>query len=150
MDTKEIQAQRAAVVREALSWVGTPYHHEADVKGSGVDCGMLLVRCFVDTGIVEPFDPRPYAKDWHLHQTEERYLGFVLSRSTERAPNEAPEAGDVIVWRHGRCFSHGGIITAFPSFIHAYANARMVLHDTLNGTVFAEKPYRIFNPWGNA
>ena len=27
------------------SWIGTPYHNCADIKGVGVDCGMLLVRC---------------------------------------------------------------------------------------------------------
>ncbi len=144
----EIQMQRAAVLREAMNWIGTPYHHAADVKGSGVDCGMLLVRCFVDTGIVPAFDPRPYARDWHLHQGEERYLGAVLERCVERAEGEMAEAGDIIVWRQGRCFSDGGIVTAFPSFIHAYANARMVLLDTVQGTVFGTKPYRIFNPWG--
>jgi hypothetical protein len=30
-----------------------------DLKGVGVDCGMLIVRVFVDTGLCAPFDPRP-------------------------------------------------------------------------------------------
>ena len=38
---------------------------------------MLLVRVFVDAGIVPPFDPRPYERDWHLHRSEERYLGVL-------------------------------------------------------------------------
>jgi hypothetical protein len=29
-------AQRAAVVAEARSWIGTPYHNCADFKGTGV------------------------------------------------------------------------------------------------------------------
>jgi cell wall-associated NlpC family hydrolase len=45
-------AQRATVVAEARSWIRTPYHNCADVKGAGVDCGMLLVRVFVDTGLM--------------------------------------------------------------------------------------------------
>src|SRR6185437_15824401 len=44
-------AQRAAVVAEARSWIGTPYHNCADIKGTGVDCGMLIVRVFVATGL---------------------------------------------------------------------------------------------------
>jgi cell wall-associated NlpC family hydrolase len=56
--------QRARVVKEAVGWLGTPYRHQADIKGAGVDCGMLLVRVFVDTGLVAPFDPRPYENDW--------------------------------------------------------------------------------------
>ena len=76
---------REKVVAEAKSWIGTPYHNCADVKGVGCDCGMLLVRVFVDLGIVEPFDPRPYAHDWHLHRGEERYLeALLLSRRQSR------------------------------------------------------------------
>ena len=72
--------QRHVIVREARSWVRTPYHAQADIKGAGVDCGMLLVRVFVDSGLVPPFDPRPYADDWYLHRSEERYLGFIFDR----------------------------------------------------------------------
>ena len=96
------------MVAEARSWVGTPYHGCADVKGAGVDCGMLLVRVFVDLGLTEPFDPRPYPSDWHLHRSEERYLGFVFERGREVAE---PQPGDVAVFRYGRCYSHGGIVT---------------------------------------
>ena len=98
--------QRRVIVREARSWVRTPYHKQGDIKGIGVDCGMLLVRVFVDTGLCEPFDPRPYADDWYLHRSEERYLGFIFDRAKEVA---APLPGDVMVFRYGRCFSHGGI-----------------------------------------
>ena len=41
---------REKIVAEARSWIGTPYHNCADIKGVGVDCGMLLVRVFVDLG----------------------------------------------------------------------------------------------------
>ena len=75
--------QRMAVVAAARAWIGTPYHNCADVRGAGVDCGMLLVRVFVDTGLCEPFDPRPYPPDWHLHRAEEKYLGFIFDRAHE-------------------------------------------------------------------
>ena len=63
-------ATRQQIVAEARSWIGTRYHACADAKGTGVDCGMLLVRVFVDCGLVAPFDPRPYPIDWHLHRSE--------------------------------------------------------------------------------
>jgi cell wall-associated NlpC family hydrolase len=134
-------AQRAAIVREARSWIGTPYHNCADVKGrnGGVDCGMLLVRVFVDTGLVAPFDPRPYPPDWHLHRAEEKYLGFVFDRTREVYFLPPPEGGrvwvrgvkpgDVAVFRFGRCYSHGGVVTAAAplTIVHAYAPARCVV-----------------------
>lgn len=120
--------QREMVVREARSWVGTPYHCQGDIKGAGVDCGMLLVRVFVDTGLCAPFDPRPYADDWYLHRSEERYLGFIFDRTKEVA---APMPGDVMVFRYGRCYAHGGVVTAANplTIVHAFQPARAVAEE---------------------
>ena len=121
-------AERVAVVAAARSWIGTPYHHAADIQGAGCDCAMLLVRVFCDLGLSAPFDPRPYTRDWMMHRDDERYLGFLLDRAREVA---APGLGDVIVFRYGRCFSHGGIVTATNplSIVHAFAPARVVLEE---------------------
>jgi cell wall-associated NlpC family hydrolase len=124
------QGERAAVVAETRSWLGTPYHHAADVKGHGVDCAMLLVRVYCDLGLVEKFDPRPYTKDWFLHRDEERYLGFLLARSREvRTPLE----GDIVLLRVGRCFAHAGIVSrAAPlAIIHAFAASHCVVEDII-------------------
>jgi len=122
------ERQRAAVAAEARSWVRTPYHRQADIKGVGVDCGMLLVRVFVDTGLVPPFDPRPYADDWYLHRGEERYLGFIFDRTKEVA---GPLRGDVTVFRYGRCYAHGGVVTISRplTIVHAYQPAGAVLEE---------------------
>jgi NlpC/P60 family putative phage cell wall peptidase len=143
------QIERATVVAEARSWLGTPYHHSADVKRAGVDCGMLLVRVFVDTGLCAPFDPRPYAPDWMLHRDEERYLGFVFDRTKEI---ENPLPGDVMVFRYGRCYSHGGIVTSIHplKIVHAYHPARAVVEDEIARspqlTAPARKP-KFFSYW---
>jgi len=142
-------AQRAAVLAEARSWIGTPYHNCADIKGVGVDCGMLLVRVFVDLKLCTPFDPRPYPVDWHLHRSEERYLGFIFDRSAEATE---PLPGDVMVFRYGRCYSHGGIVTAAAPLriVHAYYQARTVIEDEVaRNAVLADparKP-RFFSVW---
>jgi NlpC/P60 family putative phage cell wall peptidase len=133
--------ERAAIVAEARRWIGTPYHHAADILGAGVDCGMLIVRVFVDTGLCPPFDPRPYPADWHLHRGEERYLGFVFDRCREV---DAAQVGDVIVFRYGRCYSHGGIITRTDplTFVHAYRPARRVIEDELTQSLDLAAPSR--------
>lgn len=121
---------RAAVVAEARSWIGTPYHHAADVKGHGVDCAMLLVRVYCDLGLVERFDPRPYTRDWFLHRSEERYLSFLLARSREV---RCPQEGDIVLFRVGRCFAHAGIVSrAEPlTIIHSFAATRCVVEDVI-------------------
>jgi hypothetical protein len=121
---------RAAVVKEARSWIGTPYHHAADVKGHGVDCAMLLVRVYCDLELVELFDPRPYTRDWFLHRDEERYLGFLLARSREV---RSPGLGDIVLFRIGRCFAHAGIVsnTDPMTIIHAFSNPGFVVEDVV-------------------
>jgi len=142
--------QRARVVAEARAWVGTPYHSCADVRGAGVDCGMLLVRVFVDVGLCEPFDPRPYAPDWHLHRSEERYLGLVCKNCTEV---EAAAPGDIVVFRYGRCFAHGGVVTrADPlTLIHAYSPAKSVVEERLDrNSAIARRERKFFSYWGRS
>jgi cell wall-associated NlpC family hydrolase len=123
-------AQRAAVVAEARTWIRTPYVNCADIRGRGVDCGMLIVRCFVDTGLVAPFDPRPYPPDWHLHRSGERYLGFVGDRCKQVSE---PQPGDVAVFKFGRCYSHGAIVVAAKPLriVHAFVQARQVVEEDL-------------------
>ena len=145
----EEASRRAMIVAEARKWLKTPYRPMGDIKGAGVDCGMLLVRVFVDTGLCAPFDPRPYASDWMLHRSEEKYLGFIFDRTAEIS---APGLGDVMVFKFARCYSHGGIVTSLKPLriVHAFKPAGAVIEDNvainkaLNNPV--RKP-RIFSYW---
>ena len=107
--------QRASVAALARKWIATPYHNCADVLGAGVDCGMLIVRVFVDSGMVEPFDPRPYAPDWMIHRDEEKYLGFFeercapVAKRRRSATSRFSTMGMLFAWRNrgrGRPGSH--------------------------------------------
>ncbi len=144
-------AQREDVVAEARSWLGTPYHHAADVKGHGVDCAMILVRVYCDLGLVEPFDPRPYTRDWFLHRNEERYLGFLFARSHEV---RSPGLGDIILFRVGRCFAHAGIVSRVRplAIIHAFSNAGCVIEDIIESHSELSsriKTAKFASYWGN-
>jgi cell wall-associated NlpC family hydrolase len=131
--TEEEAVGRAAIVREALSWVGTPFVDCGDVKGpnGAVDCAMLLVRCYVDTGRLAPFDPRPYAPRHMLHSSEQRFLGWVEDRVGGKRVDQ-PRPGDVVIWQFGRCFSHGAILINSEEVVHAYAPARACLISRLD------------------
>jgi cell wall-associated NlpC family hydrolase len=145
----EEAALRAAIVAEARKWIGTPYHDNGDIRGAGVDCGMLLVRVFVDLGLVAPFDPRPYPRDWMMHDDEEKYLGWVKANCGETTD---PKPGDIAVFRFGRCYSHGGIITAASprALVHAYADARCVIEESFEHNAELNRPHRkarVFSLW---
>jgi cell wall-associated NlpC family hydrolase len=144
-------AQRAAVVAEAKTWLGTPFRDQSDVKGAGVDCAMLLVRCFVDTGLVLPLDPRPYAPQWHLHRSEERFLGIIERLGAEVARKPIP--GDVVVFRFGRCFSHGALVIDPANLLHAwYLEGRVTISPMHDVTLCQQKngvprPRKVFDCW---
>ncbi|CAN5578258.1 hypothetical protein BH10PSE14_BH10PSE14_06840 [soil metagenome] len=127
-DSVKEATARAAFITEALDWVGTPFRDCADIKGPGgaVDCAMLLTRCAVDTGLLAPFDPRPYSPRWHLHRTEEKFITWLSGNFGAREV-DSPRIGDIAVWHFGRCFSHGGILINTAEVVHAYYAAGMVL-----------------------
>ncbi len=141
--------QRSAVVAEARKWILTPYHVGADVRGAGVDCGMLIVRIFVDLGLVPPFDPRPYPPDWMLHRDDEKYLRFFTEHCTRVA---APRPGDLALFRYGRAYSHGGVVTAIDpvTIVHAYHDAGCVIEESLTQNPALSNPSRklaFFSVW---
>lgn len=125
---KSADEARAAVIAEARTWLKTPWAHAQDCKGAGVDCAMILVRCFVDTHCIEPFDPRPYPMQWYLHQTEARYLGFV-EKYGKKIDRAAALPADIDMFNFGHAAAHGAIVLDNRVMIHAHRPARMVLMD---------------------
>ena len=139
--------ERAAVVQEALSWAGTPYHHRARVKGAGVDCGQLLAAVYENAGVVPPIHPGAYPPDWHLHRSEERYLAHVQEHAHQV---EAPGPGDIVLFRFGRCISHGAVVVAWPRIVHAYVGMGVVEDDAETNPILASRLAGFWSPWGGA
>lgn len=123
--------QQTEVVAEAMTWLRTPYHHKARIKGGGVDCAQILIAVYAEVGLIEDFDPGDYPPDWMMHRDEERYLGFVERYAS---PVESPMPGDIVLYKVGRCFSHGGIVVEWPTIIHAWLReGAVVLADGTQG-----------------
>jgi len=117
---------RAAVVAEAMTWLGTPWRHRGRVKGAGVDCAQFIIKCYAGAGLIDDFDTGEYPRDWHIHRDEERFLTFVPRFAREIDAADVG-SGDLILCKIGRVFSHGVIVTAWPQGIHAAVNAGMVV-----------------------
>jgi cell wall-associated NlpC family hydrolase len=118
---------REQIVQEARTWLGTPYHHCADVKGAGVDCAMILVRVYAACGLLPAsFDPRPYSPQWHLHRGEELYQAWIAAAGA--IETGSPRAGDVGLWKFGRAYSHAAILvdSGAGEIIHALKDAGRV------------------------
>ena len=101
--------ERAAVIAEAMTWLGTPWRHMARLKGVGVDCANLPIAVYGACGLIAPFEPSPYPRDWHIHKREERIVPVVERFGREIDPGDAQMA-DLLVFRIGRVFSHCAIV----------------------------------------
>lgn len=131
---------RTAIVAEARSWVGTPYHHHGRVKGVGVDCAQILLAVYADAlGLAPSFDVGQYSTQWHLHRSEEIYLEW-LSRAGARQVDE-PQPGDIAMFQFGRTFSHSAIHTGDGLVVHAYAGTiQQVIESGLLEEPLASRP----------
>jgi len=122
MTNQQEDIERSAVLAHAKLWLGTPYHPEARVIGVGVDCATMIAETYQGAGKIPMQDIEHYPPDWHLHRSKERYLEHVF-RYAKELPEENPRAklpGNLVLFRFGRCYSHGAIIVKWPRIIHAY------------------------------
>lgn len=117
---------RSQVVAEARRWIGTPYHHHGRVLGVGVDCAQILCAVYEACYLVEHIDPGNYARDWHLHRSEELYLGWLIKAGATEV--SSPQPGDVAVFRFGRTWSHGGILIEDNQVVHAYIGRGVIVN----------------------
>jgi NlpC/P60 family putative phage cell wall peptidase len=125
-------ATRADVVAEAARWVGTPYHHQARVRGVGVDCAQLVAGVAEAVGLIPAGTPVPhdYSPEWHLHSRGELLVANLEAFGCVRlARPEDARPGDVLAFRFGRSVGHLGILLEGGLFVHARVdNGRVVVN----------------------
>jgi cell wall-associated NlpC family hydrolase len=137
--------RRQMVISEAESWLKTPFHHEARVKGAGVDCGQLLIAVYSAVGFMPTdYQLEHYAPDFAQHRDYEWYLSIVEKFSHEIL---SPDPGDIVLFKWGRLYSHGGIVTSWPQIIHAWALTQDVIRFDASMNPLADKPKKFFSPF---
>lgn len=111
------------IVAAARAWIGTPYRHQASLRGVGCDCLGLLRGVWREVLGAEPERPPPYGPDGAaagpdaLAQAARRWL-------VEGGPGPV-RAGDVLLfrWREGLPARHCAIATAADAMVHAHSGA---------------------------
>jgi NlpC/P60 family putative phage cell wall peptidase len=112
----------------AESWIGTPYRHQASLKGVGCDCLGLVRGIWRELYGYEPERPPPYAPDWAERSGEDRLMDAALRHfGSPLSPAEALP-GDLLLfrWRPQLAAKHAGILSAERQFIHAYEQAAVI------------------------
>ncbi len=108
------------VVTAAQGWIGTPYRHQASVKGAGADCLGLVRGVWREVVGPEPEAPPAYSADWGETGGEEVLQEAALRHLAPVAG--APKPGDVLLFRMraGGIAKHLGIMARGGRFVHAY------------------------------
>ena len=110
-----------AVIAAARGWLGTPYHDQASLRGTGCDCLGLARGVWRDVVGAEPQAVPPYSRDWGETGVRE-----VLAVGARGMMIEIPLAqigpGALVLFRMAprAIAKHVGILTAPDQFIHAY------------------------------
>lgn len=115
------------LVAEARSWIGTPYRHQASVKGAGCDCLGLLRGIWRAVLGGEPDAIPAYSMDWDEVAREEVLMAAAARLLVRRERGEM-EPGDVLLFRmRGDAVAkHLGLLSGNVAFIHAYARHGVV------------------------
>jgi len=110
---------RARILAEAHSWIGTPYRHQASVKGAGCDCLGLVRGVWRALYAEEPEALPPYTPDWAEARGEET-LRDAAARHLTPVADAAP--GDVLLFRMApdAPMKHAAILAENERLIHAY------------------------------
>jgi cell wall-associated NlpC family hydrolase len=124
------------LIEEALTWLDTPYHHQACLKGVGVDCVNLIVAVGQEAGVLGAVVIEPYNLQWQLHSRDELLLNQLKKygcRSVELVDPELIEPGLIVTFKYGRADSHAGITIGNGEFIHAAIDYGRVVRSPISG-----------------
>lgn len=115
---------RAEIVAEARAWLGTPYRHQASLKGVGCDCLGLVRGVWRGTVGQEPERAPPYVPGW-AEATGEEMLAAAGFRHLMAVPCDAVMPGDVLLfrWRAHLPAKHAAILTSPATMVHAHDGA---------------------------
>ncbi len=86
------------IVPLARAWIGTPYVHQASVKGAGCDCLGLLRGVWRELHGAEPETPPPYSPDW-AEATGQETLYRALKRHLTEIERDDLAPGDIALFR---------------------------------------------------
>lgn len=116
------------ILNAAADWIGTPYRHQASLKGVGCDCLGLVRGIWRELYKEEPEEPGPYAPDWAERSGTERLAEAALRHFGPPIARDEMREGDVLLFRFRPevAAKHLGILAGEGRFIHAYEQAGVI------------------------
>lgn len=113
-------------VEAARAWIGTPYVHQASMRGAGADCLGLLRGVWRDLYGAEPEPVPAYTADWSEPEGIERLWYAALRHLQPTLAAEPFAVGQVLLFRmrDGAVAKHLGLVSTVgdnAKFIHSFS-----------------------------
>ena len=129
--------QAQDIVIQARTWLGTPFHHQARLKGKGCDCLGLIVGVVDELGLKDKngqplsgYDEVTYSKE-----PNGAYLMEKLTDLLDEVPIAEARAGDLALFKVRENPQHMAFLTDYEGtlgMVHSYAPARRVVEHRLD------------------
>jgi NlpC/P60 family putative phage cell wall peptidase len=121
---RRVDTTRERIIAAAREWLGTPYHHQASLRGVGCDCLGLVRGIWRDLYGGEPEPTLPYSPYWAQQGVGET-LALAAERHLRSVDLEAAQPGDVLLfrWRQHLPAAHCAILTESDRILHAHDGA---------------------------
>ncbi len=125
------------IVVQARTWLRTPFHHQARLKGKGCDCLGLIVGVVDELGLKDSTGMKLAAYDEVTYSKEPdgAYLIQKLTGILTEVPIADARAGDLALFKVRENPQHLAILTDYEGTlgrIHCYAQARRVVEHRLD------------------
>jgi len=115
------------VIAAARSWLGTPYHDQASLRGVGCDCLGLARGVWRELVGDEPFPIPPYSRDWGETGPHEVLADGAASMLIPIATADIGPGSLILFRMTPRAIAkHVGIVAAPDRFIHSYERLGVV------------------------
>jgi NlpC/P60 family putative phage cell wall peptidase len=120
---------RAEIVAEALSWVGTPWRHQACLKGVATDCIGLIAGVALACGSVEAkrFLETPEYRNYGREPLPAALLE-ACAELMDPLPLQRAAQGDVLCLKFLAEPMHFAYVVDAGRIVHAYASFGVVHH----------------------
>jgi NlpC/P60 family putative phage cell wall peptidase len=118
-------SQRTRIIAEARAFIGTPYRHQASLKGVGCDCLGLVRGVWRAIHGAEPETTPAYTRDWAEARGNEALADAARRHLDQLNDPQTFTPGDVLLFRYRDRYpaKHAAIATARDTMVHAHDGA---------------------------
>ena len=135
------------LIKQARTWIGTPFHHQGRLKGKGCDCLGMLIGV-ADELKLEHAGKSIAALD-NTHYSRSPNVSELLSKMAENLQEielTSMQIGDIALMKLGGNPQHLGIITDYINggfgILHAICGNGVVEH--ILNDAWKERIYKIY------